>query len=401
MYIKVLTVSSLNNYIKKSMDNDFILNNIYLKGEISNFKRHESGHLYFSLKDEFSKINAIMFRNDANSLKFNPENGMNVEVKGRVAVYVKDGSYALYCNEIKEIGLGDLYVAYNALKSKLEKQGLFAAEYKARIPQYPKKIGVITSPSGAAIRDIINVTKRRNKNMELVIYPSLVQGEGASKNLIKGIEYFNDRKDIDVIILARGGGSIEELWAFNDEELAYAIFKSAKPIITGVGHETDFTIADFVSDKRAATPSAAAEIAVPSFEEIIYKISNLEDNLNKMIYNDIVRRQNKVDFLMKSLQVNSPLNYVINAYNSIENLKNRLVYNINTKVNGDKEVLGKLYAVLEAHNPLAVLNKGYAVIQDKENNVISDIDILAQSNEINVILKNGSIKGKVNFREEQ
>lgn len=399
MYIKVLTVSALNNYIKKIMDNDIILNNVSVKGEISNFKFHESGHLYFSIKDESSKINAVMFRSDALSLKFQPENGMNVEIKGRVSVYQKDGSYQLYCSEIKQVGIGELYTAFIKLKERLEREGLFNTDHKKVIPSFPRRIGVITSPSGAAVRDIINVARRRNRNVNLLIYPSLVQGSGASKDLINGIKILNSIEDVDVIILARGGGSIEELWAFNDEELAYAVFNSKKPIITGVGHETDFTIVDFVSDRRAPTPSAAAELAVPSIEECNLELTNIKKHLERAYHNELVKRYNYVKMLNKTLEINNPLNYIVNAYNFIDNLKNRLNHSMAMTLNRKNESLGRVNAVLNAHNPLNVLQKGYSVIQDCDNNVVSDIARLKTLSSIKIILRDGSIKGNVDFTE--
>ena len=399
MHIKVLSVSALNNYIKKIMDNDFILNNIYIKGEISNFKYHNSGHLYFSLKDDQGKINAVMFKTQAANLNFMPENGMNVEVKGRVTAYTKDGSYQLYCENMKETGIGDLHIAFSKLKEKLEKEGLFREERKKDIPLYSRRIGVVTSQSGAAIRDIINVASRRNPQVDILIYPALVQGVDASEDIIKGIEYLNTIPDIDVIILARGGGSIEELWAFNEERLAYAIYKSQKPIITGVGHETDFTIADFVSDRRAPTPSAAAEIAVPSLAELNAKLNTMRINLTRVLKNDIIKKYNDVRMLNKSLEVNNPLNYIINSYNFIDNFKNRLEHTINMKLAMEKEHIAKLNAVLQAKNPLNILKRGYAVIEDENNKIIDDINRLKELKDIQVTLQNGKIKGKIDFRE--
>lgn len=273
MHVKTLTVSQLNRYVKNTLDADFILNNASVKGEISNLKIHSSGHIYFSLKDEGSKINCVMFKSYAYKLNFNLENGMNIIAHGNVSVYGKEGSYQLYVKEMKREGIGDLYIAFEKLKEKLKNEGLFDESNKKEIPRFCKKIGgVITSPTGAALRDIINVTKRRNKGIELLIYPALVQGTDASKTLVDGIKTLNKVEDVDIIILARGGGSIEELWAFNNEDLAYTIYNSKKPIITGVGHETDFTIVDFVSDRRAPTPSAAAEIAAFDREVLMKEI---------------------------------------------------------------------------------------------------------------------------------
>lgn len=400
MYIKILTVSALNNYIKKVMDNDYILNNVHVKGEISNLKIHNSGHIYFSLKDEFGKINGVMFRSDAENLKFIPENGMDVEVTGRVSLYLKDGSYQLYCNKMEPVGIGDLYVTFLKLKEKLEKEGLFDERRKKAIPFYPRRIGVITSPTGAAIRDIINVSTRRNKNCNILIYPSLVQGKGASQDIIRGIEYFNTIEDIDTIIIARGGGSIEELWSFNDEELAYAVYKSKKPIISGVGHETDFTIIDFVSDRRAPTPSAAAEIAVPSLVEMEERIEVLRTLLHNNVYNKINSKSNALERLKNRLKLTSPINEIVNSYNHIDNLKNRLSHHMKLSLEVKKEQLSKNYALIAAYNPLNILNKGYSIIQDKEDQVISSIEELKKQEKLKILLKDGKIEARVSFEGE-
>ena len=287
MHIKTLTVSQLNRYIKNTLDADFILNYASVKGEISNLKIHSSGHIYFSLKDEGSKINCVMFKSYAYKLNFDLENGMDIIAHGNISVYEKEGSYQLYVKEMKREGIGELYIAFEKLKEKLKNEGLFDESNKKEIPRFCKKIGIITSPTGAALRDIINVTKRRNKGIELLIYPALVQGIDASKTLIAGIKALNKIEDLDIIILARGGGSIEELWAFNNEDLAYEVYNSKKPIITGVGHETDFTIVDFVSDKRAPTPSAAAEIAVFDREVLVKEILNYKYTIKNSMENII------------------------------------------------------------------------------------------------------------------
>lgn len=390
MYIKTLTVSALNNYIKKVLDNDFILSNSNITGEISNFKIHSSGHIYFSLKDEHSKINCIMFRSAAKGLNFMPENGMKVVVKGRVSVYEKDGAYQLYCDEMKPEGMGELYIAFEKLKSKLQNEGLFDEEHKRPIPAYANKIGVITSPTGAAIRDIINVTKRRNRNVELVIYPALVQGINASKDIIKGIENLNRIEDIDIIILARGGGSIEELWCFNDESLALAVYNSKKPIITGVGHEIDYTIVDFVGDRRAPTPSAAAEIAVFNLQEFKSKILSYKNTMSAIINMILIEKKSKLDLMKKNLSTNSPRVRIVNEYNNIDRLREIINIKIKRRIEKDKERLGKASALLSAHNPLNILNKGYAIIEDNNRNVISNIGVLKEAGSIKVTLKDGS-----------
>lgn len=390
MYIKTLTVSALNNYIKKALDNDFILSNSSITGEISNFKLHSSGHIYFSLKDEYSKINCIMFRSAAKGLNFIPENGMKVVVKGRVSVYEKDGAYQFYCDEMKPEGMGELYIAFEKLKSKLKTLGLFDEEHKRPIPSYAKKIGIVTSPTGAAIRDIINVSKRRNRNIEIVIYPALVQGINASKDIINGIETLNKIEDIDIIILARGGGSIEELWCFNDESLAVAVYNSQKPIITGVGHEIDYTIVDFVSDRRAPTPSAAAEISVFNLEEFKSKVLSYKNTIRTVMNINLIEKRSRLDLIKKNLDSSSPRVHIVNEYNNIDRLRELIKIKIKGIVEKDKERLGKANALLLAHNPLNILNKGYAIIQDENKNVISEIGVLKQASSIKVTLKDGS-----------
>lgn len=398
MYIKTLTVSALNNYIKKVLDNDFILANSSITGEISNFKLHSSGHIYFSLKDEYSRINCIMFRSAAKGLNFIPENGMKVVVKGRVSVYEKDGAYQFYCDEMKPEGMGELYIAFEKLKSKLQNQGLFEVGHKKQIPSYARKIGVITSPTGAAIRDIINVTRRRNETVELIIYPSLVQGISASVDIINGIETLNKLEDIDIIILARGGGSIEELWCFNDEALAFAVYNSKKPIITGVGHEIDYTMVDFVSDRRAPTPSAAAEIAVFNLEEFKNKILSYKNTMISSMNISLVQKRSKLDLFKKNLSSNSPKVYIANEYNNIDRLKELINIKIKGKIENQKEKLCKANALLSAHNPLNILNKGYAIIEDDCKNVISEIRVLKEASSIKVTLKDGSTEIELKSR---
>lgn len=395
MNIKTLSVSDVNNYIKRVIDNDFILNNILVSGEISNFKLHSSGHAYFSLKDSGSKINCVMFKSYAQNLKFMPQDGMKVVVKGKVSLYVKEGSYQLYCEEMKREGVGELYIAFEKLKDTLEKEGLFDIKNKKSIPEYANNIGVITSPTGAAIRDIINVTRRRNNKVNLIIYPSAVQGLGASKEVIKGIEFLNRRGDIEVIILARGGGSIEELWSFNDEELARAIYKSKIPIITGIGHQTDFTIADFVSDRRAPTPSAAAEVAVFNLNEFNNILENHKKRMNSLIMNVIKEKHNKVNLLKRTIDYNSPEKIVVNEYQKIDRIKDNLNKSMDLNIEKKKEVLRRMNELLNAHNPLRVLNKGYSIIEDENNKIISDINAIDDKNNVTIIMKNGRKKFRI------
>ncbi|GAB6150250.1 exodeoxyribonuclease VII large subunit [Clostridium botulinum] len=395
MQMKTLSVSELNNYIKNVIDNDFILKNSKIKGEISNFKIHISGHIYFSLKDKNSKINCIMFRSYARGLKFIPENGDNVILKGRVSVYQKDGAYQFYCEDIEKEGVGDLFIAFEALKKKLYNEGLFDEYNKKEIPRFAKKIGVITSPTGAAVKDIINVSKRRNKGVELLIYPALVQGENAPKDLINGINYFSNRDDIDTIIIARGGGSIEELWAFNNEDLAYAIYNCNKPVISGVGHETDFTICDFVSDRRAPTPSAAAEIGVFNLNEVNTNIENYKNRLYNLIRNTINLKFKELNSLENAIKINSPMNTIANEYIRIDNLKNKLCHKIESKIEYEKIKLSKANSLLNAHNPLNILSRGFSIIKDEKNNVITTKEKIEENTCINITLKDGSTKVRI------
>ncbi|PIH05617.1 exodeoxyribonuclease VII large subunit [Clostridium combesii] len=400
MHIKTLTVSQLNRYVKNTLDADFILNNASVKGEISNLKIHSSGHIYFSLKDGGSKINCVMFKSYAYNLKFAPENGMDVVALGNVSVYEKEGSYQLYVKDMKREGIGDLYVAFEKLKEKLKEEGLFDDAHKKEIPKFSKKVGVITSPTGAALKDIINVTKRRNKGIELLIYPAIVQGTDASRTLIEGIKILNKVEDVDIIILARGGGSIEELWAFNNEELAYAVYNSKKPIITGVGHETDFTIVDFVSDRRAPTPSAAAEIAVFDREVLINEILNYKYNIKNSMENIIKEKRNYLNLYKQKIEANSPTNIIVNEYKNIDNLKELLNMKIEGKLNKEKNNLSRLSSLLEAHNPLNVLKKGYTLIEDEGNNLITEKEALKKLNKINIIFKDGRAKLSIEYIEE-
>jgi exodeoxyribonuclease VII large subunit len=341
-----------------------------------------------------------MFKTNAINLNFIPKDGESVVVKGRISVYEKDGAYQLYCTEMKQEGIGQLYIAFQELKNKLEKQGLFDIEHKRPVPKYPERIGVITSPTGAAVRDIIHVARRRNKAVELVLYPALVQGENASEDIIRGLSILNSIKDIDVIILARGGGSIEELWAFNNEKLAHAVYNSKKPVITGVGHETDFTIVDFVSDMRAPTPSAAAEIAVPSFKVLNNTIESYKRHLNRSIENNLRDIDSRIKLLSKTIDAHSPMNYIANQYNHIDNLQNRLLAIINSRLQLKKEKLGRVNAIIDAHNPLKVLNKGYALIQEANGRLITEIEQLRSNKEIAITIKEGKAKAEIKYLGE-
>ncbi|MBU3198642.1 exodeoxyribonuclease VII large subunit [Clostridium estertheticum] len=400
MFIKVITVTALNGYIKKVIDSDFILNNANVKGELSNVKLHSSGHIYFSLKDEFGKVNCVMFKSQAQKLAIIPRDGMNVIIRGRVSVYEKGGAYQVYCDSMETDGEGQLFLAFQNLKEKLQKLGLFDEEHKKILPSFPRRIGIVTSQTGAAVKDIINVATRRNSNVNMLIYPALVQGVSASSEIEQGIKYFNNSKNVDLIIIARGGGSIEELWAFNEENLAYAIYNSKIPIITGIGHETDFTIADFVCDHRAPTPSSAAEIAVRNLKDLNNEIKSLRELLLRTVEFKFTKEYNKINLLSKTLKANNPLNFIVNQYTHIDNLRENLNYKFNAKISMEKQKLSKLNALMNAHNPLNVLNRGYAVLQNDENEVISEISILRNIKYVKITLKDGTARFNISNLEE-
>lgn len=399
MQLKTLTVTEVNNYLKKTLDHDFILNNINVKGEISNFTLHSSGHMYFTLKDEGSKINCIMFRDNAVNLDFTPEDGMKVQVKGRLSLYIKEGTYQIYCKEIKNAGIGELFEQFQKMKIELMEEGLFDEKYKRKIPKYPKRIGVVTSKTGAAIRDIITVIKRRNKGLDIVLYPSLVQGNDAPGNIIEGIRYFNNENTVDVIIVGRGGGSIEELWAFNNKELAYEIFNSNIPIISAVGHEIDYTICDFVSDMRAATPSAAAEIVSTNYLEIINELDYYNEYLDRYITLKIDSEKTNIQMLEKILKANNPRKVIEDRFNTLKYLEKKMNSSIRYIIDIEKNNIKNINQMLMTLNPLNTLGRGYAVIKDINGNVISEIENLKKEKKVEVIMQDGSVKIDVIIEE--
>jgi exodeoxyribonuclease VII large subunit len=400
MYNKILTVTAVNSYIKKVIDNDFILKNSNIKGELSNVKIHSSGHIYFSLKDNFTKLKCIMFKTKAMDLTFTPKDGMNVVVSGNISIYEKEGTYQLYCNTMEVEGEGELFIAFNLLKEKLEREGLFDINRKKEIPSIPRRIGVITSPTGAAIRDIIKVATRRNPNVDILIYPSLVQGINASKNIASGIKVLNNMDDVDVIILARGGGSIEELWAFNEEEVARAIATSKTPIITGVGHETDFTIADFVADLRAATPSHAAEVSVYSLDGFKEKLDGLRHEIICAVDRNINEKSNGLNNMLNRLRLYSPENYVVNQYDKLENIKSKLVFTMELKLQEERNRLKIIRHRLIANNPLSILDRGYSIIKSAKNESIESLEELKNNELVDITMKDGHGLFKIEQMEE-
>ncbi len=394
MKIKVLSVSEVNNYLKRVVDNDFILNNLSVKGEISNLTYHSSGHIYFSIKDNSGKLSCIMFRSQAEKLTFVLEEGAEVVISGRLSVYTQSGSVQLYCNSIERAGIGKLYIEFEKLKEKLSKKGYFDEKHKKPIPTFVKRIGVVTSETGAVFRDIINVTRRRNSMVDIVLYPAKVQGENAYKEVIEGINYFNSQKTVDVIIIGRGGGSLEELWNFNEEELAECIYKSKLPIVSAVGHEVDFTISDFVSDLRAATPSQAAELVVPVEADIFERLDNTYLALNRMIMDLINREKDQLDKFERILKLNSPIVKISNSYLQIDNYKQKLDKLINSKLDIEKEKLVGLNNLLTAYNPINMLSKGYAIIESDSNDRINSAKQLEEECDLKVTFKDGTVNGR-------
>ena len=413
---RYITVTTLNKYLKNKFDTDPHIQTLCLKGEISNFKGHTRGHLYFTLKDEGSRINAVMFSSSASKLNFVPKDGMKVLVVGRVSIYEPNGGYQIYINEMQEDGVGNLYLKFEELKKKLASEGLFDTLYKKQIPKFPTKIGIITAPTGAAIRDILSTIKRRYPNVETILFPALVQGELAANDIVKQIK-IADNYDLDVLIVGRGGGSIEDLWSFNEEIVARAIFEAKTPIISAVGHEIDFTISDFVADLRAPTPTGAAEMAVPNIIDVKNLINQLNIRLNKNIENILEKnkkiiktykdsyvlsnplatfeiKEQKLDNLIND--INAKIKYILDNKNKkLENIKNNYLINnpdtIITPFNNNYELLLNKLNLL---NPLNILSKGYSVVSIN-NKTIKSIKEVNINDEINIKLHEGNIKAKV------
>lgn len=392
---RILTVNGLNEYVKMLIDGNPVLSNIYVRGEISNLNYHSSGHYYFSLKDENARVSAVMFKSAVIKLKFRPENGMKVVLHGRVSVYPRDGAYQLYATSLEPDGIGALTLAYEQLKRKLEAEGLFRVDLKKPLPKIPSAVGIITSPTGAAVRDIINVCGRRFPFAKLVLFPSLVQGEGAEADLIRGIKYFNESRSVDVIIIGRGGGSIEDLWAFNSEALAREIFKCSIPVISAVGHETDFTICDFVSDKRAPTPSAAAELAVPESEELKRKFGNVVSRMQALADARIKSNRQLLKMLSERRALTQPSAYIDDKRMTLMSLTKDLENAVNYKLTYEKQKFARLSSVLEAVSPLKVISKGYSAVFKDGGKLVKSVDDLNEGDDVSFKLTDGSINAKV------
>ena len=414
---KYITVTQLTRYIKYKIDNDVNLNEVFLKGEISNFKAHSRGHFYFTLKDEGSRINAIMFASQTRNIKFMPEDGMKVLVTGKISVFEANGAYQIYVNDMLEDGVGNLYIAYEQLKKKLEEEGLFKEQYKKPIPKIPNRIGVITAPTGAAIKDIISTIKRRWPLCEVYLFPALVQGEDAKDDIVRQIKRADNEFNLDTLIVGRGGGSIEDLWAFNEEIVARAIFECKTPVISAVGHEIDFTIADFVADLRAPTPTGAAEMAVPQLSDVLNYLNQVKIRLNNTVINQIKINRKKLDSLKSSNIFKNPTIIYQNKEMIFDNLVEKLKFNmINlTNVKGKDlirlknsyvlknpyQILDKksnkylnLVSKLETLSPLLTLKRGYTMTK-VDGKVVSSCKKIKKGDSIEVEFRDGSIEAEV------
>ncbi len=385
---KVYSVNELNNYVKGLLDNDENLKYIFVSGEISNFKAHYSGHMYMTIKDETAAIKAVMFAGNASRLKFSVENGMKVIAFGTVSLFPRDGSFQLYITDMQPDGVGALSIAFEQLKKKLEAEGLFSQAHKKPIPAFPKRVGVVTSSTGAAIQDIFNVLKRRCPACQVVVRPTQVQGEGAAGDIAKAIEEFNALKGADVLIVGRGGGSVEDLWAFNEEVVARAVYNSQIPIISAVGHETDYSICDFVADLRAPTPSAAAELAVPDRVELKGELLAYKQQLFTFVRNEIAFQRNKLAAIEKSGALKDPIIKINDSRKELAYLNERLCDIAQAQLNGKKLEFSALVGKLDALSPLGVISRGYALVS-KEESLLTSVSSVAIGDSIKIKLSDG------------
>ncbi|QUH20698.1 exodeoxyribonuclease VII large subunit [Alkaliphilus sp. B6464] len=395
MQIKALSISEVNQYIKRILVSDPILGHIHVKGEVSNYKFHSSGHMYFTLKDQNSRINCVMFKSNCEKLKFLPNEGMSLICKGYVSIYERDGQYQLYVTDMEPLGLGSLHLAYQQLKDRLDKEGIFDIKYKKQLPYIPRKIAIITSPTGAAIRDIISVIFRRFPKVELYVFPVLVQGEAASTSIANAIDLCNRFSDIDIAIIGRGGGSMEELWAFNEEKVARAIFNSHVPIVSAVGHETDFTIADFVADLRAPTPSAAAELVVPDILNIKDYMNSAKKRLLYFMNIKIKELEQRLYLIENNYFFKYPLNQIYDKQQYIDELLQRLNKYLRTKIEFNERHLMYLGERLNGLSPLSVFSRGYSIVRDEKNQIIKSVDQVRMDRILSIDLIDGEISCRV------
>lgn len=394
--MNILTVSQINFYVRSILDSDDKLSNFYLSGEISNFKGHyKSGHLYFSLKDSKSVVKCVMFSSFSNKLKFKPTDGLKVLIRGSLSVYEATGQYQIYVEDMQTVGVGELSSAFDQLRFSLAKEGLFDIDHKKKLPKYPDKIGVITSPVGAAVKDVQDTINRRFPLSEIILYPVLVQGEDAAFQITNAIRVFNEKNLVDVIIIARGGGSVEELWAFNNESLARSIYASEIPIVSGVGHQTDFTICDFVADLRAPTPTAAAEMCTPDYRETFMELKSLLDRSNSAIRFKISEKLSEINTLENKLEQLSPQIKISNNKMLLDTLYEKLNDTINNKVLDKKNELLSCVSKLELLNPLTILKRGYSIAKDDKDNKIKSISSVNAGENIKIVMSDGFIECKV------
>ncbi len=394
MNIEPISVADLNKYIKDKVAGDEYLNNVLVKGEISNFKHHYTGHLYFTLKDDTSLIKCIMFKSFTQNLKFAPKDGMKVMVFGTVSVFERDGVYQIYCKAMQEEGMGSLYKAYEELKAKLEKEGLFSNQYKKKIPFMPKVVGVLTSQTGSVIRDIINVSTRRNPNVYIRLFPVPVQGEGAGEKIADAIQFMNEKQLADVLILARGGGSLEDLWPFNEEVVARAIFNSNIPIISAVGHETDFSISDFVADLRAPTPSAAAELAVADTGDLKIKFDGYKTRYKLALKKKVELMRLQYEKCMARRVFKEPLQEINEKRIRLDMFVKNMQHEMISQYKDSESELLKRIAKLDTLSPLKTLTRGYSITQ-KQGKIIKSVEELQKEDEIEIRLIDGVKKAKV------
>ncbi len=402
MQKRIITVSELNEYLKMLFEYDEILRNIYIKGEISNFTNHyKTGHFYFSLKDAGGSVRAVMFRSSASKLKFKPENGMRVIVGGRVSVFPRDGQYQVYVDVMEPDGVGALYMAYEQLRAKLEKEGLFAEERKKTLPRFPKRIGIVTSPTGAAIRDMLHITGRRFPSAEIVLYPALVQGADAAASIARGIRYFNTKKSVDLLIVGRGGGSLEDLWAFNEELLVRAVADSALPVISAVGHETDFTLCDFAADLRAPTPSAAAELAVPDTEELLSSLGHMNDRISLAMNRRLARSRDRLGLLSASRMLKDPRAFIDDKRMALAMDEQALYTRMERILAAKRAEFQYKTAKMEALNPLAVVARGYSAVFDEKGVLVKSVSQLAPGDGVSFALTDGKVHARVEKIESE
>ena len=390
----VYTVKQVNSYIKNMFKQDFLLNSVSVKGEISNCKYHTSGHIYFTLKDAEAALSVIMFASQAARLSFKLKDGMSVVVSGRVDVFDAAGKYQLYANTVQQEGIGELYQKFEQLKQYYEDMGYFAKEYKRPLPAFTKKLGVVTSKTGAAVQDIMNISRRRNPYIQIVLYPAYVQGEHAKQSVVNGIAKL-DKLGLDCIIVGRGGGSIEDLWAFNEPEVVEAVFNASTPIISAVGHETDFTLTDFVADMRAPTPSAAAELAVTEVAAVENKIYEYERRLKQQMMYSLSAKRDYLERLKLQMEYLNPVNQIYDKRQRLMNIEDKLNMLIKRCVADNRNRLCLYASRLEGLSPLKKLDMGYGYIEDSQNDRIISVSQVSPEDEITVYLKDGSIRSKV------